>query len=61
VVPSLALFHFKDPQLAIRPLNAPGLRREIFVIRRSDRSLSIAAQALLEFLIARKPKAAQAL
>jgi DNA-binding transcriptional LysR family regulator len=61
VVPSLALFHFKDPQLAIRPLNAPGLRREIFVIRRSDRSLSIAAQALLEFLVARKPKAAQAL
>lgn len=61
VVPSLALFHFKDPQLAIRPLNAPGLRREIFVIRRSDRSLSIAAQALLEFLVARRPKAAQAL
>jgi len=60
VVPTLALFHFHHPELVIRPLNAPGLRREVFVIRRSDRSLSIAAQALLEFLLARKPKAVQA-
>jgi len=56
VVPSLTLFHFAHPELATRPLHAPGLKREIFVIRRSDRSLSIAAQALLDFLMARKPK-----
>lgn len=55
VVPSLTLFHFAHPELATRPLHAPGLKREIFVIRRSDRSLSLAAQALLEFLVARKP------
>ena len=58
VVPALTLFHFQHPDLATRPLNAPGLKREIFVIRRRDRSLSRAAQALLEFLLARKPGAA---
>jgi LysR family transcriptional regulator, carnitine catabolism transcriptional activator len=56
VVPSLTLFHFKHPDLATRPLNAPGLKRDIFVIRWRGRSLSSAAQALLEFLVARKPK-----
>ena len=57
VVPSLTLFHFQHPDLATRPLTAAGLKREIFVIRRRDRSLSSAAQALLDFLVARKPKA----
>jgi LysR family carnitine catabolism transcriptional activator len=56
VVPSLTLFHFEHPELATRPLDAPGLKRELFVIRRSDRGLSIAAQALLDFLVARKPR-----
>ncbi|MBK8739687.1 MAG: hypothetical protein IPO58_23165 [Betaproteobacteria bacterium] len=42
-------------ELAMRPLDAPGLLREIFVIRRNDRSLSIAAQTMLEFLMVRKP------
>ena len=57
-MPSLTLFHFRHPDLAIRPLNAPGLKRELFVIRWKDRSLSSAAQALLEFLVARKPRPA---
>jgi LysR family carnitine catabolism transcriptional activator len=56
VVPSLTLFHFQHPDLAIRALNAPGLKRELFVIRWKDRSLSSAAQVLLEFLVARKPR-----
>jgi LysR family transcriptional regulator, carnitine catabolism transcriptional activator len=60
VVPSLTLFHFDHPDLATRPLHAPGLKREIFVIRWRDRSLSSAAQALLEFLLARKPRIAAA-
>lgn len=55
VVPTLTLFHFGHAGLATRPLRAPGLLREIFVIRRSERSLSIAAQAMLEFLMSRKP------
>jgi DNA-binding transcriptional LysR family regulator len=55
VVPSLALFHFEHPELATRPVNAPGLKREIFVVRRRDRSLSVAAQGLLDYLVARRP------
>ena len=56
VVPTLTLFHFANTELAIRPLRAPGLVREVFVIRRSDRSLSIAAQTMLEFMMKRVPK-----
>ncbi len=56
VVPALTLFHFQHAELVTRPLNAPGFKREIFVIRRGDRSLSVAARALLEFLVMRKPK-----
>ena len=56
VVPSLTLFHFDHEELASRPLRAAGLERRIFVVRRSDRSLSSAAGALLEFVQSRKPK-----
>ncbi|KAF1017929.1 MAG: HTH-type transcriptional activator CmpR [Paracidovorax wautersii] len=55
VVPTLALFHFEHPELVTRTIQAPHLRRELFVIRRSDRSLSLAAQTLLDHLIAHKP------
>jgi LysR family transcriptional regulator, carnitine catabolism transcriptional activator len=55
IVPTLTLFHFEGPDLVTRPIEAPGLRRQIFVILRNDRSLSVAAQALLEFLLERRP------
>jgi DNA-binding transcriptional LysR family regulator len=55
IVPALTLFHFESPELATRAIEAPGLRRQIFVILRNDRSLSIAAQTLLEFLVERRP------
>ena len=55
VVPSLALFHFEHAELATRPVTAPGLKRDIFVVRRRDRSLSIAAQAVLDALLAQRP------
>lgn len=55
VVPTLTLFHFQHPELATRPLPAPGLHREIFVIRPRDRSLSAAAQTLLDLFLARRP------
>jgi len=58
VVPTLTLFHFEDPGLAIRALHAPGFRRELFVIRPRDRSLSAAARTLLDFLVTRKPRTA---
>jgi len=56
VVPALTLFHFADAELVTRPLNAPNLVRQIFVIRPRDRSLSVAAQALFELVLARRPK-----
>ena len=56
VVPALTLFHFADAELAIRPLHAPGLKRDIFVIRPRDRSLSVAARALLDLVMSRRPK-----
>jgi LysR family carnitine catabolism transcriptional activator len=56
VVPMLALFHFGHPDLVTRPIRGPELVRQIFVVRSRDRSLSIAAQALYDFLLARRPK-----
>ena len=59
VVPTLTLFHFDSPELATRPLDAPELHREIFIVQRRDRSLSIAAQALYEEVVASKPAPAR--
>lgn len=58
VVPTLTLFHFEHRELVTRPLHAPGLKRELFVIRRRDRSLSVAAQALFELVMLRRPRSA---
>src|SRR4030095_495079 len=33
VVPSLTLFHFQGPELAVRPLDAPTLERTIYIVR----------------------------
>jgi LysR family carnitine catabolism transcriptional activator len=54
VVPTLTLFHFDSPQLATKPLDAPELRRQIFIVQRRDHSLSAAAQALYEEVVASK-------
>lgn len=54
VVPALTLFHFAQPGLVTRPLPWPGLRRRIYLVRRRDRSLSLAAQGLYE-LVKAKP------
>lgn len=56
VVPSLTLFHFAHAELVCRPLDAPGLQRQVFVVRRADRTLSSAAQALYERLLAAPPQ-----
>jgi LysR family carnitine catabolism transcriptional activator len=55
VVPELTLFHFKDEQIVTRPLLGAGLTRQIFLIRRRDKHLSSAAQALYEWVMARRP------
>jgi DNA-binding transcriptional LysR family regulator len=58
VVPALTLFHFEHPDLVTRPIAASELERQIFVVRRKDRSLSSAARALLEWIEARRPRQA---
>jgi DNA-binding transcriptional LysR family regulator len=55
VVPSLTLFHFRDAEVVTRPLGWPGLTRRIYLVRRRDRGLSLAAQTLYERVITSKP------
>ncbi|MCJ0765235.1 LysR family transcriptional regulator [Variovorax terrae] len=55
VVPALTLFHFQHPNLMTRPLDVPGLTRKIYLVSRADRSLSVAAQALYDLAIERRP------
>jgi hypothetical protein len=57
VVPSLTLFHFRDPQVVTRPLGWRGLTRRLYLVRRRDRSLSLAAETLHALLLRRKPAA----
>ena len=55
VVPALTLFHFAYPDLVSRPVRAMGLTREVFLVRRSDRGLSLAAQTLCDLLMKHRP------
>ena len=55
VVPALTLFHFRQPEIATRPVRLPGLTRRIYLVRRRDRSLSVAAQALHDLVLAHRP------
>ncbi|APW38803.1 LysR family transcriptional regulator [Rhodoferax koreense] len=58
LMPALTLFHFAQPGLVTRPLNWPGLTRRIYLVRRRDRSLSLAAQTLYEQVLADPPREA---
>ena len=55
VVPALALYAFRKPRLAIRPLAWPGLTRRIYLVRRRDRTLSVAAEGFYAWVMARRP------
>jgi len=55
VVPTLTLFHFDQPDLVTRPLALPGLTRQIYLVRRRERSLSVAAQALYTHVMQHRP------
>ena len=55
VVPSLTLFHFEHPEIVTRPLAWSGLTRRIYLVRRRDRGLSLAAQSLHDLIVQRKP------
>lgn len=55
VVPTLTLFHFQHPGLITKPLHLPGLTRQIYLVRRRDRGLSVAAQALYAQVMRQRP------
>jgi DNA-binding transcriptional LysR family regulator len=50
LVPELTLFQFRHPNLVAIPLNAPQLVRPLLIVKAKERSLSIAAQGLLELI-----------
>ncbi len=56
VVPALTLFAFERDALVHRPVPVPGLARTLYLVRRADRGLSLAAQALYDLLLERKPR-----
>uniref|UniRef100_UPI0031DC0097 LysR substrate-binding domain-containing protein n=1 Tax=Herbaspirillum seropedicae TaxID=964 RepID=UPI0031DC0097 len=56
VVPELTLFQFRLPNLVAIPLDAPELKRPLLIVTPKERSLSVAAQGLLE-LVEGKAKA----
>lgn len=58
VVPALTLYQFRSPELAVRAIHWPGLTRRIYLVRRRDRGLSVAAQGFYEWVMARRPNAA---
>jgi len=55
VIPALALFHFQHPAIHTRPLSLPGLQRRIYLVRRRDRTLSVAAQSLHDMALEMRP------
>jgi len=54
IVPELALFHFEQAELVTRVLAWKGLVRKLYLVRRRDRGLSVAAQALYEVVQAKR-------
>lgn len=56
VVPTLTLFHFAHADLVTRPLPLPALTRQIFLVRRRDRGLSVAASELYRRVMENRPR-----
>lgn len=50
LVPELTLFQFRLLDLVAIPVDAPDIVRPIYIVKQKDRSLSIAAQGMLEML-----------
>lgn len=50
LVPGMTLFHFRRPELAILPLAGRALTRQLYLVRRQGRSLSVAAQGFYDLL-----------
>lgn len=55
LVPEMTLSQFAHENVAVVPLAKRGPTRSLYLVRRRDRSLSVAAQALFDLIQARRP------
>lgn len=55
LMPALTLFHFAQKGIVTRPLPWPELKRSIYLVRRRERSLSLAAQSLYDLFMSSRP------
>ena len=55
VVPALSLFHFDKPGLVTRSLHLPGMDRQIYMVRKRERGLSLVAEALYQQMQVMRP------
>lgn len=53
IVPALTLYQFQRPSLVTRPLDLAGSTRAVYLVRRSEGSLSLAAQTLHDLVVER--------
>jgi DNA-binding transcriptional LysR family regulator len=60
IVPAMTLFHFRRPGLSIRPLAGKAPTRSLYLVRRSGRSLPLAAQTLYDTLLGQRAHIAAA-
>jgi DNA-binding transcriptional LysR family regulator len=51
IVPAMTLFHFRRPGVAIRPLAGKAPTRSLYLVRRTGRTLPLAAQTLYDTLL----------
>jgi len=51
LVPTLTLYQFDSPALAVRPLHEPSLYRNIYIFRRKNRRLTFPAKALYDLVL----------
>ncbi|MGB6104705.1 MAG: LysR substrate-binding domain-containing protein, partial [Pusillimonas sp.] len=60
LVPSMTLFQFRHEQIKVVPLAARSrMKRSLYLIRRSEKSLSSAARAFYDVLLAQRADLAQ--
>ncbi|WPB59196.1 LysR family transcriptional regulator [Xylophilus sp. GOD-11R] len=53
IVPELTLYQFQRPALVTRPLDIPNFSRAVYLVRRAEGSLSVAAQTLHDLVVQR--------
>jgi len=53
IVPTLTLYQFQRPTLVTRALNLPKYTRPVYLVRRKEGSLSVAAQTLHDLVVQR--------